>query len=43
MYFLVFQSHFGIHEGNVPASGIFLHDVRAYDEIVLPSKEVTEY
>ena len=43
VYFMVFQSHFGIHEGNVPASGIFLHDVRAYDEIVLPSKEATEY
>ena len=43
MYFMVFQSHFGIHEGNVPASGIFLLDVRAYGEIVLPSKEATEY
>ena len=43
VYFMVFQSHFGIHEGNVPASGIFLLDVRVYGEIVLPSKEVTEY
>ena len=43
MYFMVFQSHFGIHEGNVPASGIFLLDVRTYGEIVFPSKEATEY
>ena len=43
VYFMVFQSHFGIYEGNVPASGIFLLDVRAYGEIVLPSKEATEY
>ena len=43
VYFMVFQSHFGIHEGNISASGIFLLDVRAYGEIVLPSKEATEY
>ena len=43
MYFMVFQSHFGIHEGNISTSGIFLLDVRAYGEIVLPSKEATEY
>ena len=43
MYFMVFQSHFGIHEGNISASGIFLLDVRAYAKIVLPSKEATEY
>lgn len=41
MYFMVFQSHFGIHEGNVPASGIFLLDVRAYGEIVfLPKRRL---
>ena len=43
MYFMVFQSHFGIYEGNISASGIFLLDVRAYGEIIFPSKEATEY
>ena len=43
VYFMVFQSHFGIYEGNVPASGIFLLDVRTYGEIVFPFKEATEY
>ena len=40
---MVFQPHFGIHEGNILASGIFLLDVRVHSKIILPSKEATEY